>query len=194
MLNLWLTLRPQAPIWPLTLRSPVGGAVTSSAVRWAVPVRWDEAGDNVSHVGPSLPEHILPCGGRGKPHLLHVRSHNHLHPRLPPPGPPQLKRLGELLLPAPIHPQGTRHLPSGGGQGVLNWEWGLVMLHRSRRSSRSWKASLSPAAPNPVGKTHLWHRVRLLGFESLFCSARGGPPAGVLAPEVPFSLHVGLDY
>lgn len=77
---------------------------------------------------------------------------------------------------------------------MLNWEWGLVMLHRSRRSSRSWKASLSPAAPDPVGKTHLWRRVRLLGFESLFCSARGGPQAGVLAPEVPFSLHVGLDY
>ena len=147
-------------------------------------------------MGPSLPEHILPCrgGGGGKLYLLHVRSHNHLHPLTSTSRATAAGEAGELLLPAPIHPQGTRHLPSGGGRGVLNWEWGLVMLHRSRRSSRSWKASLSPETPNPVGKTHLWHRVQLLGFESLFCSACGGPLAGVLAPEVPFSLHVGLDY
>lgn len=36
-------------------------------------------------------------------------------PRLEPPGPPKLERLGELLLPAPTHPPGTRHLPSGRG-------------------------------------------------------------------------------
>ena len=68
------------------------------------------------------------------------------------------------------------------------------MLPRPRRSSRSWKASLSPSTPDPVGRTRLWHRARRLGFKSLFCSARGGPWAEVLAPEVPFSLNVGLDY
>ena len=68
------------------------------------------------------------------------------------------------------------------------------MLPRPRRSSRSWKASSSPPTPDPVGGTRLWHRARRLGFKSLFCSACGGPWAEVLAPEVPFSLNVGLDY
>lgn len=85
--------------------------------------------------------------------------------------------------------QGTSPVAGGAELGGC-----LVMLPRPRRSSRSWKASLSPPTPDPVGRTHLWHRARRLRFESLFCSARGGPWAEVLAPEVPFSLNVGLDY
>lgn len=47
-------LNPQSGSDPALLGSSGCGAVTSSAVRLADPVRWDEAGDNVSHAGRSL--------------------------------------------------------------------------------------------------------------------------------------------
>lgn len=135
-----LTLHPPAPVWPLTRAPPVSrvwsGYFLSCPL--AVPVRWDEAGDHVLYACPSLPERVLPWQGGSFPPCAAATPGAHRPLR-------QLERLGGLLALAPTHPQGTGRLPSGGGGAELV---GLVVLLRSRRRSRGWKASTpSPTLP-----------------------------------------------
>lgn len=108
-------LSPQSGSEPALLGSSGCGSVTSSAVRLAVPVRWDEAGDNVSHASPSL---LFPStssarravGARGAAQVCRARL---CHVPLPPPAPAEAPAAAgrdseELLPPAPTHSQSTK--------------------------------------------------------------------------------------
>ena len=134
-----LTLRPPAPVWPLTRAPPVSRVWSDHFLSCplAVPVRWDEAGDHASYACPSLPERVLPWQGGSFPPRAAAAPGAHQPLR-------QLERLGGLLPLAPTHSQGTGCLPSGGGAELVGL---VVVLLRSRRHSRGWKASTTPPTP-----------------------------------------------
>lgn len=138
-----LPLSPQSGGEPALWGSSGHGAVTSSAVRLAVPVRWDEAGD---HVSPAAPPLLSPntssarraVGGQGavqvcRAHLCHVP--------LPPPAPAEApaaagRGLEELLPPAPTHSQGTKRFLV---KGVLKFG--------------AWSCSPGPGGTRAAGRT-----------------------------------------
>lgn len=112
----------------LSSSSPECGGVTSSAVCLAVPVRWDAAGDDVSHAGPSLPWLPLPepwfcqagCGGTGscagvQRSSLPRAAATHRSAEAPTAAG---RGLDELLPRAPTHSQGANCSPV---KGVLNF-------------------------------------------------------------------------
>lgn len=141
-----LTLRPPAPVWPLT-RAPAVSRVWSGhflSCPLAVPVRWDEAGDHVSYACPSLPEHVLPWQGGSFPPCAAATPGAHWPLR-------QLERLGGLLPLAPTHPQGTGRLPSGGGV-VLNWWAWSCSSGPGGAPGAGGPAPLPRPCPDPAGR------------------------------------------